>query len=156
MTELTISNEALASFFKNQSQFSKNLEILDRVSSDIKAVENHLKENGISKSLRMITSTSTDTQRELICWDDYGNQGMRLIYERQYWTDFDSWKVSEYRPLIEAKGHIRIKMLNDMTSFLSMLQEQSGLPNPKETWSQSDIREQIDIVEEITFGEIPF
>ncbi len=131
MGEMLINNEALASFFKNEAQFAQNLATLDRASSDIKSIERHLKENGISKTLRMITSTSSDTVRELICWMEYQNQGMRLVYEQQYYRDYcDSWKISEQRPLIEAKGHVRIKLLNEMPSFLSMLQKESGLPDP--------------------------
>ena len=131
MNEILINNEALASFFKNESQFTQNLSMLDRASSDIKSVESHLKQNGISKTLRMITSGSSDTIRELICWMEYQNQGMRLIYEEQYFLPHqDSWRVTEQRPLIEAKGHVRIRLLNEMSSFLSMLQRESGLTNP--------------------------
>jgi hypothetical protein len=131
MAEILINSEALASFFKNEAQFTQNLATLDRVSSDIKSVESHLKDNGISKTLRMITSASSDSSRELICWMEYQKQGMRLIYERQYFSEhYDSWRTSEQRPLIEAKGHVRVKLLKEMPSFLSILQKESGLPNP--------------------------
>jgi hypothetical protein len=128
MSELPITNPSLKIFFEKEARFTQHKSILDGVSSDIKLVEAHLKENGISKSVRMVAGQQSKNSRELIAWMEYRNQGMRLIYERQqHCENTGYWLEYEQKPLIEAKSDVRIRLIGELPNFLALLQMESGL-----------------------------
>ena len=101
---------------KHTPTFENYNQRLDRMTADIRVLEDYLRRNGIAASFALSLSQNPDVdlRKYVLAWRDHGKSGFRLMVH-------DGSQGPEFRPLLEAPLSARVALFPILPIFVTEL-----------------------------------